>query len=61
MKECPRCKELRLMPDEILNSLSRRASVYICNACGDEEAMIDLGHIEPTQLEIDFLKTHKPR
>ena len=60
MKKCPRCKKKTLLDDKFLNSLSRRdGKTYICNTCGNEEAMIDLGEMEPNQVEIKFVKTHK--
>ena len=43
MKECPRCHKENLLEPETLNRLSRRAEVYICNECDDEEEMIDAG------------------
>ena len=58
--QCPRCKEWKLHAEQALNSLSRRDDkTYICNACGDEEALIDLGSIDPTDIEKEFIKTHK--
>ena len=59
MKKCPRCKKMKLEDEQQLNALSRRASVYICNTCGDDEAMIDLGSMEPDKVEKEFVKTHK--
>lgn len=62
MKKCPRCKRMTLNPDEAINSLSRRDDkTYICNTCGDDEAMIDLGLIKPDDIEEEFVKTHKRR
>jgi len=49
--------------DQALNSLSRRGDIYICNACGDEEAFIDIGNMSPTETEIKFvewLKSNPP-
>ena len=54
MKICPRCHEETLEDEPALNSLSRRGSVYICNPCGDEEALIDSGNIAPTENEKAF-------
>jgi len=54
MKECPRCHKKTLEPEQALNSLSRRGNVYICNPCGDEEALIDLGEIGPSENEKAF-------
>lgn len=62
MKKCPRCKRFTLNPTRAMNSLSRRdGKTYICNACGDDEAMIDLGDIKPDDVEKEFIKTHKRR
>ena len=62
MKRCPRCKRMTLLDDEDLNSLSRRDNkTYICNTCGDHEAMIDIGALEPSEIEIEFARTHKRR
>lgn len=42
-KECPRCNEMTLNADEVMNSLSRKDnSTYICNNCGVAEAMEEL-------------------
>jgi hypothetical protein len=58
--QCPRCKEWKLHEDQVLNSLSRRdGKTYICNSCGNEEAFIDLGYFEPTENEIEFIKTRE--
>lgn len=54
MKKCPRCHKETLEDEQALNSLSRRGNVYICNECGDEEALIDSGNIMPTKIEIEF-------
>lgn len=59
MKECPRCHMERLDDDEVMNCLSHRDDkTYICNPCGEQESMIDLGHIEPDQIEKEFIRTH---
>lgn len=59
MKECPRCHRESMEDDEVLNSLSQRDNrTYICKACGDEEAMIDMGMFEPDDVELEFVKTH---
>lgn len=59
MKECPRCHRETMEDDEFLNSLSRRdGETYICNDCGDEEAMIDMRYREPDETELEFIKTH---
>ncbi len=54
MKTCPRCHKETLEDEQALNSLSRRGNVYICNPCGDEEALIDMGEMLPTKAEIEF-------
>ena len=55
MKTCPRCHKKTLEDEQALNSLSRRGDVYICNDCGDEEALIDLGEMSPTEIEERFV------
>lgn len=63
MKTCPRCHKKTMENDQALNSLSRRGDIYICNACGDEEAFIDIGNMSPTETEIKFvewLKSNPP-
>jgi len=58
--KCPRCKEFKLHPEQVMNKLSHRDNkTYICNACGDEEALIDCGVYGETQNEKEFVKTHK--
>jgi len=54
METCPRCHKKTLEPEQAKNSLSRRGDVYICNACGDEEAFIDSGQMAPNEIEIEF-------
>jgi len=54
MKTCPRCQKNTLEDEQALNSLSRRGDIYICNPCGDEEALIDSGQMSPTETEIEF-------
>jgi len=54
MKICPRCEKETLEDEQVLNSLSRRGDVYICNPCGDEEALIDSGNMAPNEIEIAF-------
>ncbi len=39
---CPRCGRDTMRSDIVLNALSRYIDVYICGACGTEEAMLDL-------------------
>jgi hypothetical protein len=51
---------MTLNPEGAMNSLSRRdCETYICNACGDDEAMIDHGSLKPDDIEKEFIKTHK--
>lgn len=39
--------------------MSRRDSkTYICHECGNDEAVIDLGWMEPDDIELEFVKTH---
>ncbi|MBA7586776.1 hypothetical protein ES708_28781 [subsurface metagenome] len=60
MKKCPRCGMPKMQNEDALNSLSRRDSkTYICNDCGMEEAMIDLGERDVDERERKFVKTHK--
>ena len=52
---CPRCKVNRLHAEQVINSLSRRDNkTYICNDCGDEEALIVLG-MEQTDMDGEFI------
>ena len=56
MKECPRCHDMTMNDDEIMNSLSRRDNkTYICHECGDDEGFIDAGVMQPDDLEHDFV------
>lgn len=42
MAKCPRCGINELNETDVANSLSRRDNkTYICNKCGDQEAMVD--------------------
>lgn len=47
---CPRCGHPRMDENPVRNALSRRASVYICNECGMEEALMDMAGMEPIPL-----------
>ena len=50
---------MTLLDDQILNSLSRRdGKTYICRDCGRQEALIDMGAIEPTREEREFVRKH---
>jgi hypothetical protein len=60
MKICPRCKKNPLHKEKRLNCLSRRdGETYICNKCGSEEVLIDVGVKKPDKIEKEFIKTHK--
>ena len=40
--QCPRCKQMKLHPEQVLNALSRRDNKrYICSPCGADEAAFD--------------------
>lgn len=39
---CPRCGRMAMSEKVTRNALSRRAAVYICDACGTEEALEDM-------------------
>jgi hypothetical protein len=54
MKNCPRCHKETLEDEPALNSLSRRGNIYICNPCGDDEALIDSGNVTPNAIELAF-------
>jgi hypothetical protein len=44
-----------MLDKKVLNKSSRRnGKIYICNPCGTEEAMIDIGR-PPTQNEVLFV------
>lgn len=48
---CPRCGHMRMHIEKpVLNAFSRRANVYICEACGMDEAMRDALGIPPIPL-----------
>lgn len=60
MKKCPRCKKNKMHDEQALNSLSRRDNkTYICNDCGNDEAFIDAGMMEPDKLEKRFVGGEK--
>lgn len=41
---CPRCGAMAMNPESATrNALSRRATVYVCDSCGAEEAIEDMG------------------
>lgn len=39
---CPRCGRMIMHKNPVRNALSRRAQVYVCDACGMEEALEDM-------------------
>ena len=39
---CPRCGHDRMDTKPVRNALSRHADVYICDACGTDEALRDM-------------------
>lgn len=39
---CPRCGRLTVKERLVTNALSRHADVYICDACGMDEAIRDM-------------------
>lgn len=39
---CPRCGQLTVKERLVTNALSRHADVYICDACGMDEAIRDM-------------------
>lgn len=41
MKVCPRCGQATMAENPLHNALSRHATVYICDACGTDEAIRD--------------------
>ena len=41
--KCPRCGKMTMDAESVTrNALSRRATVYICDACGMQEALEDM-------------------
>lgn len=49
-KVCPRCGRDAMDERPIRNALSRHATVYVCDACGMDEAVRDYAHT-PLPLE----------
>ena len=49
-KVCPRCGRDAMAATPLHNALSRHAKVYICDACGTDEAVRDYAHT-PLPLE----------
>ena len=53
-KICPRCRVGHLHEDEVMNCLSRRDNkTYICERCGQQEAMIDWASSQKPKEERD--------
>ena len=42
LRVCPRCGKERMRDVLTHNSLSRHADVYVCEACGMDEALLDM-------------------
>lgn len=57
MLPCPRCGHVKMEKDLYHNALSRRADIYICPACGTEEALEDFCKKRKKPLEEWFLFT----
>lgn len=57
MLPCPRCGHVKMEKDLYHNALSRRADIYICPACGTEEALEDFCKKSKKPLEEWFLFT----
>jgi predicted RNA-binding Zn-ribbon protein involved in translation (DUF1610 family) len=61
---CPRCGRNTMKENIYTNALSRHADIYICDACGTEEALLKFMHnplpmhewacFRPAQLPSDF-------
>lgn len=48
---CPRCGKMTMNAESVTrNALSRRATVYICDSCGTEEAIEDMGALSKLPL-----------
>lgn len=52
---CPRCGHYTMNSELIMNSLSRKADVYICDQCGTNEAMCDYLGIEDNLEDWSFV------
>lgn len=48
---CPRCGHNKMKHPAVKNALSRRATVYICSECGQEEAIMDALGTKPLPLD----------
>ena len=54
---CPRCGKDTMKENLITNALSRHADLYICDACGMEESILDYMHAPlPITLWAAFLQ-----
>ena len=42
---CPRCGRMTVKDRKVTNAWSRHANVYICDACGTDEAMRDFAGV----------------
>jgi predicted RNA-binding Zn-ribbon protein involved in translation (DUF1610 family) len=47
---CPRCGQNTMDPEIHRNALSRYEDIYICNACGFDEAYLDFLDIPPLHI-----------
>lgn len=54
---CPRCGYDTMNRELIMNALSRRANVYICDRCGTEEAMADFYRLNDDLDSWSFVKS----
>lgn len=54
---CPRCGRFAMDNDPVRNALSRRATVYICDACGVQEALEDMMDSRTPLTEWAYIKT----
>ena len=52
---CPRCGKLTMKENLLHNAFSRRADVYICDACGMEEAVEDMPYSKSADIKFDKL------
>lgn len=48
---CPRCGKMEMDTESVArNALSRRVSAYVCDICGTEEAIEDMGAVSKLPL-----------
>ena len=58
---CPRCRRDTMKENIHTNALSRHADIYICDACGMEEAMLKfMSNPLPLREWVCFRPTQKP-